>query len=53
MSSVEEVSASAQEDFDIEDLADIVASMSRFLTRFAGTPPLRKPISVSPSGSAS
>ncbi len=39
MSSVEEVSASAQEDFDIEDLADIVASMSRFLTRFAGTPP--------------
>lgn len=40
MSSVEEVSASApQEDFNIEDLADIVASMSRFLTRFAGTTP--------------
>lgn len=40
MSSVEQASASARQgDFEIEDLADIVASMSRFLTRFAGTPP--------------
>jgi DNA-binding MarR family transcriptional regulator len=40
MSSVEEISSSAlHENSDIEDLADIVASMSRFLTRFAGTPP--------------
>lgn len=40
MSSVEDISASApRESSDIEDLADIVASMSRFLTRFAVTTP--------------